>query len=130
MDLRTILSLLPYALTLAAGVVGGWAGASYKFERFDRPAIVSDTQKADAEAYEHAARDAQRDAELAKYHALEALTQRMLEQKASDDARQQQQLDRLNQENANYAQQLAADGRSCPLTQSDIDFLNGVRAQP
>lgn len=49
------------------------------------------------------------------------------ETRAANDAAR---IDQLEQENQDYAAQLAATGRSCPLDSDTRDFILGVRGQP
>jgi len=143
-----IVTMLVANWKLVAGVVGAAAvfallaaGAAYEhnagyqqatehFEAVEKPAIIKATQEADAATYEAAAKAAQQAAELAKFKAVEAVTQEAYAQQQADAAAQQAQLDELNKENADYEQQLRARGRSYVFDQSDVDYLNGVRSKP
>lgn len=135
--LRTLLSglpLVPMLLSFAGGGIGAgvaaWNVRDWIFETIDRPAIVKATQDAAATIYEASAKAAQSAALLAKFKAIEALTEQFYRDKATDDAQRQARLDELQQENADYEQQMRARGRSYAFDQSDVDYLNGVRAQP
>jgi hypothetical protein len=143
-----ILTMLLANWKLVAGVVGtvavfgllsagalyehhqGYLAAQQHFEAVEKPAIIKATQEADAATYEAAAKAAQQAAQIAKFKAVEAVTQEAYAQQQADDAAQQAQLDELNKENANYEQQLRARGRSYTFDQSDVDYLNGVRSKP
>jgi uncharacterized membrane protein YcgQ (UPF0703/DUF1980 family) len=143
-----ILTMLVANWKLVAGVVGtasvfallaagaayehhqGYQAAEQHFETVEKPAIIKATQEADAATYEAAAVAAQKAAELAKFKAIEAVTQQAQQQQALEDAANQAAIDELNKENADYEQQLRARGRSYVFDQSDVDYLNGVRSKP
>lgn len=128
MDIAALLRLLPFAACLVGGGVASWGVRGWMFESFERPAIVRETQAADAAIYEKAALEAKRALELRNFKVIEQLTDHFYQQQAEDTAWQQAQLLQLNQEIADYERSAAGDGDG--LTQHDLDFLGGVLAQP
>jgi hypothetical protein len=133
--LRTIvagLPLLPMLLALLGGGIGAgavtWNLRGWWFDTFTRPAIVRETQAADAAIYEQAATEARRALELKNFRVLEQLANHFYQAQQEDQAWHQAQIDQLNQEIAAYEHGSTDTGRS--LTQHDIDFLGGVRDQP
>lgn len=128
-----MLNLPGIGMTVAAIAVGlaagsaGWFGRGVVFDHFERPAIIqSATDKANdaatirimdaANRAEAAERDRQ---QRANAEALRIYREALANsQRAAMEAES-----RMQQEIAAYETELAAEGRSCPVTQRDLDWV-------
>lgn len=122
------LSLVAAALVSAA-VAGtaGWVGRGLIFDHFERPAIVeAATDKANDAATIRMMDAANRAeaAERAKQQRISAEAMRIYREALTNSERAALEAQtRMEQEIAAYEHELALEGRSCPVTQRDLDWV-------
>jgi hypothetical protein len=131
MMLRFLASISPVAVLLIGALPSlaiGWGAREAKFAWLDRPAIIREaTATADAACAIRAMDAANRaeQAERARQSRANAEALRIYDEalKASQRAAQAAE-SQFEQEIQAYEHQLDAEGRSCLLTQPDIDWLH------
>ena len=128
--LKFLASVSPIAVLLAGAIPAGaigWFSHGVKFELLDRPAIA---QEATARADDAAAiriMDAANRAEAAErihQQAANAEALRLYREALANSQREAAETaNQLEQEIADYEAKLAVEGRSCRLTDGDIEWL-------
>ncbi|KFL31748.1 hypothetical protein JP75_06720 [Devosia riboflavina] len=108
----------------------GWFARGVVFDRIERPQIEqAATQKANDAAtirVMDAAKRAQ-DAERERQQRVGAEAARIYREALTNSRRAaEEERSRLEQENADYAAQLALEGRSCVFTGPDLEWLHGL----
>jgi hypothetical protein len=126
-----LIGRLAPTLVLAIGLLGGggiagglgWAFTTYIHD----PELVRTTRAADelqcTIRTQDAAAAARKDEEARIRAAGDKALQAYLEAVRERDEALQARLDQTEQENADYEKQLAAEGHSCPLTDTDLGFV-------
>ena len=130
--LRLLANISPVAVLLLGAVPAatvGWFAHGVKFALVDSPAIVREaTSRAeDACAIRvQAAADRAEDAERARQKAAGQEALRVYrEALARSELAIELQSRQMSEEIAHYEAQLEAQGRSCPLSREDLDFVFG-----
>lgn len=129
--LRFLASVSPAALVAFGAIpalLGGWAAREVKFALIDRPAIERlATARADDACALRVADAAGRaeQAERARQQRASAEALRLYREALANSERQLADADaRLQQEIKDYEAELARDGRSCRLTERDLEWLH------
>ena len=132
--LRLLANISPAIVMLMAAIpaaTAGWFAHGAKFALVDAPAIAREASQRAEDACAirtQAAADAAETLERRRQQAANAEALRIYrEALARSELSATLNADRLEKEIADYEARLDAEGRSCPLTQSDLDFLYGVR---
>lgn len=130
--LALLLSLSPGLLAGVAGLGGASAGALgvHLLHQFViDPNIRKEERRAAEDACTIRTMDAANRAEAAERERQKAVADRALklyqDEVAKREALRANELEAMEDEIASYEQILAGEGRSCPLSQSDVDWLRG-----
>lgn len=118
---------------IAAGLLGGVGSIAVVGAGFwlwntfvDNPGIVREQRAICVSEVEKAAAIATREEQRRQFDIAERATQRALEEEAEQRARHESDIGKLTERIKTYEAQRLGEGRACPLTSDDIDFLNGV----
>jgi hypothetical protein len=130
---RWLASVSPIVIVLVSvlpSLAIGWGAREAKLAMWDRPAIIREaTATADAACAIRTMDAANRaeQAERARQSRANAEALRIYREAldASERAATETQT-RIEQEIAAYEHELVAEGRSCPVTQRDLDWVRGV----
>lgn len=132
-------------LGLLGGVAVGGYGAKAVYDHFVIPAMTEAAEKAKTEAVNAAtarceeqmtsaitvaaekARTEERARQEQIYSAALEQYRQALQQSEAQLAAAREEQERKDRE---YEAQLSTEGRTCPLSSGDIDYLNGVRQRP
>lgn len=120
------------AAALSASLVVGpaaWIGRGIIFDHFERPAIVQAATDKANDAATILIMDAANRAELAERERMQRVSAEALrvydKALANSERAALEAQTRMQQEIDAYETELAAGGRSCPVTQRDFDWVRG-----
>lgn len=122
-------TLIPVLVSGGVFFGAGWFAHGVKFDWIDRPAIVREATNRAEDACTIRTQDAAARAEAAerlKQQRANAEALRIYREALTASQRAVEEADtRISQEIAAYENQIALEGRTCRLTQRDLDWLHG-----
>lgn len=127
--LKLLLGLSPPLLMLISSLSGAGlalTGAKLWNDWVDNPGIVRTQEAICLSRVETAASEARRLEQYRQYAAGRAAAEEFIKQQLAAEKERQAQIEELENEITAYEQRLTEEGRSCRLSPSDLQFLNGL----